>query len=77
MRIHFFTAPFSVPSYFLAAFLALVFLAGFTLTFSFSCLETRKAGVLEAGILMTSCVDGLWPSRALRSRTSKVPKPIS
>lgn len=45
------------------AFFALVF---FALTFSFSCLETRNAGVLDAGILISAWVDGLWPTRALR-----------
>ena len=45
------------------AFLAFAF---FTLTFSFSCLETRNAGVLDAGILISAWVEGLWPTRALR-----------
>lgn len=36
-----------------------------------------KAGYLDAGIPIFSLVPGLTPLRALRSLTSKVPKPVS
>lgn len=46
-------------------------------TASLSALPGLKAGTLLAGISISAPVCGLRPLRAERSRTSKLPKPIS
>lgn len=47
------------------------------LTASFKALPALNAGTVVAAILIAAPVCGLRPSRAARSRVSKVPKPIS
>ena len=42
---------------------------------SLRALPALKTGALEAGISISSPVDGLWPLRAARTFASKVPKP--
>ena len=53
------------------------FLAFVALTCSFKPLPALNAGDLEAAIVIVLPFCGLRPSRAARSRTSKVPKPIT
>lgn len=47
------------------------------LTASFKALPALNAGTVVAAIWIAAPVCGLRPSRAARSRVSKVPKPIS
>ena len=53
------------------------FLAFAALTCSFKPLPALNAGDLEAAIVIVLPFCGLRPSRAARSRTSNVPKPIT
>lgn len=57
--------------------MVVMFIALNYLTASFKALPALNAGTVVAAILIESPVCGLRPSRAARSRVSKVPKPIS